>query len=35
MENMDLELDLILGSKSLFELEVTVYSERQCMQFLQ
>ncbi len=35
MENMDLELDLILGSKSLFELEATVYSERQCMQFLQ
>ncbi len=35
MENMDPELDLILGSKSLFELEVTVNCERQHMQFLQ
>ncbi len=34
MENMDPELDLILGSKSLFELEVTVNCERQCVQFL-
>ncbi len=35
MENMDPELDLILGSKSLFELEATVNCERQRMQFLQ
>ena len=35
MENMDPELDLILGSKSLFELEATVNCERQCVQFLQ
>ncbi len=35
MENMDHDLDLILGSKSLFELEATVNCERQCMQFLQ
>ncbi len=35
MENMDPELDLILGSKSLFELEATVNCERQHMQFLQ
>ncbi len=35
MENMDPELDLILGSKSLFELEATVNCKRQCMQFLQ
>ncbi len=35
MENMDLELDLILGSKSLFKLEVTVNCERQCLQFFQ
>ncbi len=35
MENMDPELDLILGSKSLFELEVTVNCERQRVQFLQ
>ncbi len=35
MENMDLELDLILGSKSLFELEATVNCERQHVQFLQ
>ncbi len=35
LENMDPELDLILGSKSLFELEVTVNCERQRMQFLQ
>ncbi len=35
MENMDPELDLILGSKALFELEATVNSERQCIQFLQ
>ncbi len=35
MENMDPELDLILGSKSLFELEATVNCERQCVQFWQ
>ncbi len=35
MENMDPELDLILGTKSLLELEVTVNCERQCVQFLQ
>ena len=35
MENLDPELDLILGSKSLFELEVTVNCERQYVQFLQ
>ncbi len=35
MENMDPELDLILESKSLFELEATVNCERQRMQFLQ
>ena len=35
MKNMDPELDLILGSKSLFELEATVNCERQCVQFLQ
>ncbi len=35
MENMDPELDLILGSKSLFELEATVNCERQRVQFLQ
>ncbi len=35
MENMDPELDLILGSKSLFELEATVNCERQHVQFLQ